>query len=115
MPLYEYAPILNEGENSRPCCTFETLQNHTDAPLTQCPSCGHIVVRLISDFGIGTNSASQHQNSIEIALPESKAADGSSQSLPTKETASKLPTSNTAAGRVLGLTAGHVCHAGCKH
>lgn len=101
MPLYEYAPILKEGENSRPCCTFESLQKHTDAPLTQCPTCGHIVTRLISNFGIAAHASPQQST---VSQPPSS-----------QNTSAKLPTSNTAAGRVLNLTAGHVCHAGCKH
>jgi putative FmdB family regulatory protein len=103
MPLYEYAPILNAGENSRPCCTFETLQNSSDEPLTQCPKCKHPIKRLISSFAVKHTEARHEVSSTSTVTNESQ--------MPREA----LPTSNTAAGRALNLAAGHVCHAGCKH
>jgi putative FmdB family regulatory protein len=103
MPLFEYAPILAEGENSRPCCSFETLQKSSDAPLTHCPSCKHPIKRLISNFAVSHTEAKTEVSDSSSPVSESQAHQA------------PLHTSNTPAGRALNLASGHVCHAGCKH
>jgi putative FmdB family regulatory protein len=101
MPLYEYGPASeNTADTPNPCCSFEVLQKHNEPALTQCPTCGSAIKKLISRFGFSassTNAPNQNtgvrENSTAIANPVSP--------------------SNTPAGRAIQHSLKHVCRVGC--
>ena len=92
MPIYVYEPTPEAISKASECCTFETLQSMSEAPLNMCPTCGNPVHRILAGFAV------THKNK-----PVPAGAQLFSKS------------SDTPASRVAKSAMGHVCSLGCRH
>ncbi len=98
MPIYVYEPtIYSEQEQVNECCYFETLQSMSQLPLTQCPTCGHVIHRAVTPFMVKDVSFGQDK-------PEPSS---------TNEGSSNF--SSSAAKNAARLAARHLCGGGCRH
>jgi predicted nucleic acid-binding Zn ribbon protein len=120
MPIYVYEPTVYSAEDPyNECCFFETLQSLSEAPLTQCPTCGNPVHKALTTFAVtqGTRDASRLD-----AMPGggggvgwgSDAAKGSALGELFQKSSSS-PSSQTGGGRAARMAMRHICGGGCRH
>lgn len=94
MPIYVYEPtIYSQDEQVNDCCYFEVMQSMGEGPLTQCPTCQHVVHRAVTSFYVK-----------ELAS-QNKVLEKSTQER-------EVPSQAKNAAR---LAARHVCGGGCRH
>lgn len=96
MPLYEYGPILADGETGNACCQFETLQSFSEPHLSVCPQCGHAIRRVMSSFSLGAAAS---------PAPSKGGLFSSASASP----------NDSSASRAARLAMKHSCGPGCSH
>lgn len=75
MPLYDYAPV--SGACARCDGRFEVVQRLSEPKLTECPTCGQAVARVISAVAIGGKYAITPGKIKDLGLTQyKKAGDG---------------------------------------
>jgi putative FmdB family regulatory protein len=100
VPTYQYACTNPEGKHQ-----FEVVQSFTDAPVSECPSCGTAVRKVYGSVGVvfkgsgfyrtDSRSSSSSSESTGTAKKETAGASSSSSSPSSSSTGSSSTSSST--------------------
>jgi putative FmdB family regulatory protein len=100
VPTYQYACTNPEGKHQ-----FEVVQSFTDAPVSECPSCGTAVRKVYGSVGVvfkgsgfyrtDSRSSSSSGESAGAAKKETAGASSSNSSSPSSSTDSSSTSSST--------------------
>ena len=105
MPLYVYEPTLYSAEDpSNDCCSFETLQSLSEAPLTACPMCGCAIHRALTTFAFSSAGGGSSTKGDSALFRPSGAAEKNVDAQ-----------ASSAGGRAARMAMRHVCASGCRH
>lgn len=122
MPIYEYEPtVFSHEESVSECCFFETLQSLSEPPLSQCPTCGHVIHRALSGFAFSVKSApAAPQSQISISGtgrggPNATGGGLFQSSLSHDPAGQADQAGQTSGGRAARLAMRHICSSGCRH
>ena len=99
MPTYQYACTNPEGKHE-----FEVVQSFTDAPVSECPTCGSTVRKVYGSIGVvfkgsgfyRTDSRSSSSSSESAASSSSSSSSSDSSSSSTSSSSSSTSSSSTA-------------------
>ncbi|MGY1639759.1 FmdB family zinc ribbon protein [Geodermatophilus sp. SYSU D00703] len=105
MPTYQYACTNPEGRHE-----FEVVQSFTDAPVTECPSCGTAVRKVYGSVGVvfkgsgfyRTDSRSSSSSESSTSAKKETAGASSSSSSSSSSTASSSASSSSASKAAAG-------------